>query len=57
MQGAQNRAGRSVREEITNAPTPESQLCSADKGGFEVDLGGCALETPSILGMAAGSLL
>lgn len=35
----------------------ESQLCSADKRGFEMDPGGCVLETRSILGKAAGSLL
>lgn len=35
----------------------ESKLCSADKKGFEMDPGGCVLETLSILEKAAGSLL
>lgn len=36
-------------------PHPPNPSCAQQtRGGFEVDLGGCALEIPSILEMAAG---
>lgn len=52
------RAGASGSHEIREHPNLSLNPGRAQQtgGGSEVDLGGCALETPSILGKGAGSL-